>query len=63
MTSYVRKDSGQRPDAKSIVARDGDVVLALFGRRQAQVTAGLARDLVAEHAQRAGEVVPREVSG
>ncbi len=51
----VGEDPGQGSDAQRAVLGDGDVVLALLRRGQAEVAPGLTSDAVAERAERSGE--------
>ena len=56
------EDGGEGADAEGVVRRDGDVMLAALLRRQAQMTAGLPGDLVAQPLEPPGEVAARAVA-
>lgn len=49
------------PTRRGLVIGDRDMVLAALLGRQAQMAAGLPRDLVAEDPQRPGEFAAREI--
>ncbi len=59
----MRKDSRERAQPKSAVARDRDVMFALLDGGQAQVAAGLTGHVVTEDPKRVGEVVPERSRG
>ena len=58
----IAKDTVERPNPQRIVTLHSDVVLAGLRRRQANMTAGLARLLVAERTKRLDKVPARELA-
>jgi hypothetical protein len=48
MSRDLTDDRGKGPDAQWIMPRDGDVVLAVLDRGQAEMASGLTGDLIAE---------------
>lgn len=63
MFRKVREDCSERTDAKRIVARNREVVLAQPLRSQAKVAAGLACHLVSKAAECAGKIVTGQATG
>ena len=64
MPSDVGKDRRESPNTKRGMVRNSDVMLTAPLRSQSDVTAGLARDLIAETTERDSEVrsgqIPRQ---
>ena len=59
----VSEDSGQGSNTEWGMLRDRQVMLAMFVRGQAKMTAGLAGDGIAEFVECLGQVVAREIAG
>ena len=61
MLSYVAQDAGKGPNAEAPVARNRDVVLAVFEGGQPEMAAGLTGSPVAQVGEGLREVVARDV--
>ena len=60
---HLTQNGGERTDAELRVSRNGDVVLAVSLGREAQMATRLARDGIAEFAQRLRQVATRKIPG
>jgi hypothetical protein len=58
VTGHLAQNGGQCADAELRVVRDGEVMLAVLQRGQAQMAARLPRDGVAKALERARQVAP-----
>jgi hypothetical protein len=59
---YIGEDSCQRADSQRRVIRDCDMVLASLLRRETQVAPALARDLVTQRPEGAGQAASIQVA-
>jgi ABC-type phosphate/phosphonate transport system substrate-binding protein len=63
VTRDLRDDRGQGSYAQVIMSGNGEVMLAMLRRGQADVAASLASDPIAERSQGPCKIVPRDVRG
>ena len=63
MFSNIRQDARECSEAKSVVLRYRDVMFATLRGGQAQMTAGLSTDAVAEDFESFSEICPRDIPG